>query len=290
MTETSPAKTANTGRVLQILIIGLGTAVFLLLFFADKTNLTNRKSSELSTGSSGSATVESPQESAALPPLAPDATLDQLIQNLSGQEGEEKIRLLDTIVVSLQARNRWAYASDYALQMVSINSSLQNQLLVGRMSQLATTLPYIQQNPALLKQYTDRSIQYLQKVLDQEENQEEALLRIGLAKTNLNPPMEGIQTLVKMTQLYPENKEAEYHLGLFSIRTGQWEKARQRFQRVLEIDPQDYEATYQLAFVESQDGNLDQAQALLADLMSDKAVPGELKLRTNELLNQLKNR
>ncbi|MEM6345906.1 MAG: tetratricopeptide repeat protein [Bacteroidota bacterium] len=270
-------------------LIGLGLIVFLLLFFADKTNLTNENPSTVAgaaatTTNGGASAVPA----ASLPPLAPDPDLDRQIATLESVSEEEKLRLLDTIIVSLQARNRLAYAADYAMQLADLESSLNNQLRAGVLSQKASELSYVARDSSLMLKYSDQAVALLKQVNEQAPENEEALLHLGLALTKARAPMQGILTLRKLTELNPRNWEAQYRLGLFSLQTGQFEKALDRFSNVLKERPEMNEAKFQLAIAKARTGNENEAKELLNEVLQDKNASAELKQEANILLNQLK--
>lgn len=269
-------------------LIGLGLIVFLLLFFADKTNLTNENPSTVAGSAATSSGGASAVPEASLPPLAPDPDLDRQIAALESASEEEKLRLLDTIVVSLQARNRLAYAADYAMQLADLESSLSNQLRAGVLSQKASELPYVAQDSSLMLKYSDQAVALLKQVNEQEPENEEALLHLGLALTKARAPMQGILTLRKLTELNPRNWEAQFRLGLFSLQTGQFAKAVERFSNVLNERPEMNEAKFQLAVANARTGNENEAKELLEEVLKDKNASGELKQEANILLNQLK--
>ncbi len=274
----------KNGSIFRIGLIGVGLLVFLLLFFADKSNLTN----ENPTTVGGANASRNESVSGDLPPLAPDAQLDRQIAAFGAETGKlEKIRLLDTIIVSLQARNRLAYAANYAEQLVLLDSSLQNRLQAGALSQQATELPYIASNSELMTRYNNRSIALLQKVLVEEPENETALLHYGLAVAQSPQPMQGILSLRKLTEINPGNIEAQFRLGMFSIQTQQYEKAVERFRQVLVLAPERSDVRYHLAFSQLQLGEKQEALTLLEQILTDKTAPAELKQQANSLIDQL---
>lgn len=69
-------------------------------------------------------------------------------------------------------------------------------------------------------------------------DQMHVLLDEALRLMEVNP-MEGVKSLVAVTETYPNEYEPELMLGVFSYQTGQYEKAIGRFERVLELLPED---------------------------------------------------
>lgn len=260
--------------------------MFVLLFFADKTHLDNPSLANIA---EGSIPTENSAAGQGLPPLAPDEKLDGWIKALESAKESEKLRILDSIVVSLQSRKRYAYASDYALAKVRADSSFQHLLQAGLLSYEATKLDYVRMDSSLFRRYSGRSIGLLRAALEQDSTNEEALLTLGLALVESGVPqnsMQGIMTIRKVLELNPQNVEASFHLGMFSIQTGQFEKAKARFEEVLRLQPTHEQAKYQLAYCLAQLGQRAEAQALLAALIAqskDKALQAQAQNLMNSL-------
>ncbi len=273
---------------MRLLVLGTGLLVFLLLLFADKTNLTNDPEAIIQGGTASGAAV-SGALGAKLPPLAPDEKLDKWISDASGKTGEEKISILDSIVVNLQARNRFAYAADYADQLVKLESSLGRKAVAGKLSQQATRLEYVSNDTALFRKYSNRAIEYLETVTAAEPENESAWLYLGLAYTESRKPqnaMKGILTIRKVLEINPNNVDASYNLGLFSMQTQQFDKAEQRFNQVLALEPDNEPAQYQLALVNVQLGKVDVARPMLENLIQN-ASNNEVRLTARQLMQSL---
>ncbi|MEM7659637.1 MAG: tetratricopeptide repeat protein [Bacteroidota bacterium] len=236
----------------------------------------------------GAATAPA-QDAPALPPLAPDPDLDRWVAELAASNPAQKGTLLDSIITHLNARNRFAYASDYAEEWLNIDRSLPILLLAGKTSQFATQLPYIQRDSVLFGRYTDRAITHLREVTTAEPENQSALLSLGVAlvtSRRAENSMQGIMTLRKLLELNPDHLEASFQLGVFSLQTGQLEKAVQRFEKVLSLNPTYYAAQFQLALVRLRQQQPEAARALLEQLISEAPDPA-LKLEANELLQSL---
>jgi len=269
----------------RVIVIAVGVLTTGLLFFANKTNLETAGEVLLRSNSPTSVTSAEGQ----LPPLAPEPRLNAWIDSLNITKGSKKIRILDSIIVNLQARKRFAYAADYADQLVGLDSSLNNLLLAGVLNQEALSLPYVQQDTTLRRTYAQRSIRYLEQVTQEEPSNERALLALGLAYIQSGNPqmsMQGIMTIRKILEINPDNVEASFQLGIFSVQTGQFERAVQRFERVLELDPDNFAAMFELANAQYQLGNTERAKSLLQSVIQQTADPN-LRQAANTLLNQL---
>jgi len=271
---------------LQLIIVLVGLIVFILLFFADKTHLENPTIADISVGTIPDKTRTAGE---GLPPLAPDNKLDKWVNILNRSNETEKPRLLDSIIVSLQSRKRFAYASDYANELIKLDSSLQNRLLAGELSYQATKLDFIQADSSLFRRYSNRSLTNLKKVVAQAPENDRALLTLGLAYIEsgvAQNSMMGIQTIRKVLEINPQNADASFHLGMFSIQTGQYDKAKERFEEVLRLRPDDHQAKFQLAYSLAQLGDILRAKLMLQEVIG-QTKDTQLKVLAQNLFNSL---
>lgn len=279
---------SSSGKIQRIIVLVFGVIMCLLLFFADKTNLTNRSESVVGSNSV-SVTNESTGVTNSIPPLASDPKVDQWIKNLENVSGSEKLTLLDSIILNLETRKRFVYASQYASDALAEDPSEERKKQVGRLSYLATQMDFVQQDSALFQRLSEQSIQALEDVVKVNAQDEEALLYLGLAYTRsrkVENSMNGIMTLRKLLEINPDNIEGSYQMGLFSMQTGQFERAIARFEKVLSLDPNNYPAQLQLALAYAESDQTEKAKPLLESLVKSKATPDE-KRTARELLNNL---
>ncbi|MEM6803986.1 MAG: hypothetical protein AAF696_21450, partial [Bacteroidota bacterium] len=143
----SPKKLSNAS--LQIIVLLLGLLVFGSVFFADKSNLNNRD--KLSVSADGVAS----RVSLSLE-LERDSIIQPWVDSLSLRKGEEKLPFLDSIVVNLQARKKFALASEYAFQRIESDSSLASLLQIAKLSTSAVKMRSVQADTARFRVYADR--------------------------------------------------------------------------------------------------------------------------------------
>jgi outer membrane protein len=268
---------------LRVGIVAFGGLLCVLLFLADKTNLNNESSASIGQPAT---LAGSSQAAATLPPLAPDARLEQWQSILNQREGSAKVEILDSVIQLLSDRNRLAYAADYAAQRATLQPNLEYQVAAGVLSQRATELDYVRNDTTLLTRYQQQATRWLEEAVSQNPENEAALLALGLVRIQSAAPMQGILTIRSVLDINPDNLEASLRLGQFSLQTGQFAKAQQRFEKVLSLDPGNQQARYGLAVAFSQLGQADQAKPLLTTVVSEADDP-ELKQAAQELLNQL---
>lgn len=289
MTSANTSSGSHSGKVQRIVVLALGVIMCLLLFFADKSNLTNSSEAaigdnEVSQPSNPSVSTNSP-----VPPLASEPKVDAWIAELETKSGNEKLALLDSISNNLEQRKRYAFAADYAARSLEIDPSISRKLRVGKLSYLASQLDYVQKDTSFFRRFSDQSIAALKDVIQDNDQNEEALLYLGLAYTRsgkVENSMNGIMTLRRLLEINPDNVDGSFHMGLFSMQTGQFEKAVLRFEKVLSLDPENDPARFQLAVAYTESGQAEKAKPLLDAVIKGKATP-ELKRSARELMNNL---
>lgn len=284
MKQTQSGQGKQNEKWLRLAVSVLGVLLVVLIFFANKTQLNDTLASLSAVQESGSDDLAD-----RLPPLPEEAESGALISRLNEVAGPKKLQLLDSIIISLQARNRFDYAALYAERKVDEDSSLQNTLAAGLLNQQAGELSYIKSDSLLFTRFNTASIKYLETYTRSDSTNEKALIALGLGYVASNKPensMKGILTLRRVVTLNPNNVEAGFRLGLFSLQTGQLERAIDRFNQVLRVRPDFVEARFQLAYAYSQSNNPVMAKKLLEQVVRE-AQTGELKQAATDLLNQL---
>lgn len=274
----------SKGRWLRIGIVGLGVVLFVLLWLADKTNLNNRLEAEIAS------TADVAGASSSLPPLAPESISDGLLLRLSEvQEGEERTKVLDSLVNRLVERNRLAYAAQYAAEKASITKNDEDLYLAGKLSFDATHLSYVQADSSLFRTYSQKAISLLEEVKDKQPSNLDALFYLGLAYVEsgqMQNSMRGIQTIRAILDQDPDNLNANFQLGKFSLQTGQLEKAEQRLLKVLEIAPDYTPASLELVQVYTRQGNTGKARNVLEGINSSELDTDE-KALLDDLMKSL---
>ena len=282
-------------------VISVGLLVFVLLFFAEKTTLDNDKEQAVE-GSAvrDNAGQNNPQPPsvgdedvlALIPPLSPSQTRDSLLNALErGGSAEEKAPLYQSLVEGLREEGRFDAAAVYAGELGELAPSVKNLLVAGALFRTASQAPDVLENSELFRMFSDRALSNLEKAREKEPENEEVLIELGLAYIQSQVPqnsMTGIQTLLKVLELNPDNAEAAFHLGMFSLQTGQLDKAETRFSKVLEVQPENTIAKYYLATVYLDTGQTSEAIKLLDQLVAQTADPA-IAEEAKKILSSLNN-
>lgn len=267
MSEETQKSTGISNSALQIIVVLVGILVFAGVFFADKTNLNNDKN--LAVSASGVANVTK-----ASTELEKDTEIQPWVDSMLIRKGKEKLPYLDSIVVNLQARKKFALASEYSLQRIDIDSSLQNLRQVADFSKQAVKMEKVQNDTSLFRIHADRRVKILSLISSKEPEDEEVLMELGMALIESQRgqnSMQGILTIRKILEINPDNVDASYQLGLFSLQTGQFARAAERFEKVLALENENDNARYQLAYANAQIGQKEKAGILLEEIIQRNA-------------------
>jgi len=267
MSEEAKRPQGISNSSLQIIVVVLGLLVFAGVFFADKTNLNNKD--ELAVSASGNAT-----QVAVSAELEKDSIIQPWVDSLNLRKGKEKLPYLDSIVVNLQARKKFALASDYAIQRIESDSSLASLRNIADLSTEAVKMDKVQQDTSLFRRHADRRVDMLRKASLVEPENQEVLMELGMALIESQKgqnSMQGILTIRKILEINPDNVNASYQLGLFSLQTGQFAKRTQRFEKVLALEDDNDNARYQLAYASAQIGEKEKARRLLDEIINRNA-------------------
>lgn len=275
---------ANRFTIIHGVILFVGLLVFVLLLFADKTNLDNDADTAMGgragDGGKSSETVQQP------------GLMTDLIEKLPKDDGAENIAQLRTaldaegnpaqrevlfkqIVEAYSQAGRLDLAAVYASFYASEVPSSLNFIVAGALFRNASQMPAPSEDSLLFRRLSNEAIKHDESALELDPKNEDAMLELGLAMVESRIPgnsMQGIFKIREITEINPRNVEALFTLGQFSMDTGQFDKAVNRFQQILEIEPENARAKYFLALAYQRLGNSAEFKRLMSEVamqMSD---------------------
>lgn len=274
-------------------VVLVGLLVFVLLLFADKTNLTGDEGSQIGGGSestAGNQTVaETPDMLSLLPPASPDEELSQLVEQLGGAgSAEERAELYQQVVSGFRESGRLDVAAVYAGELAAEDPSTKNLLVAGALFRNANRMPAMQADTVAFRSFSDEALRLLNQATAQSPEAEDVKIELGLALVESRNPgnsMQGIFKIREVAEANPQNTEALFHLGGFSMDTGQWDKAEGRFRQILEIEPKNPRAKYFLGLALNQQGKSVEFKKLMTEVAEQEQDP-ELAAAAKSALNQ----
>ena len=280
-------------------VVGIGLLVFVLLLFADKTNLSEDESDEIARGSSteGSSTTgqESGHESERLlellPPFTPDDNINVLLKALEQEkDNDSRSDLLRDIVEATQSAGRIDVAAVYAGMLAHEQPEPKNLVVAGALFRNANRTAPMLQDTIAFRKFSDEAIHFLDEALEAEPNNEDAKIELGLAYVEARSPglsMQGILKIREVADANPQNTEALFHLGGFSLETGQFDKAEGRFRQILEVDPGNVRAKYFLGVSLREQGKTAEYKKWMTEVAEQQQDPelaaaAEASLKNNQ--------
>lgn len=237
-------------------VIGFGLLVFVLLMFADKTNLNDDKVDEIGGNGAASenedASTSSDSKTTTLlkmvPVAEPTDDISLLLTALEQEKNKEnRSGLLRDLVEEYQIHGRLDLAAIYAGALAREMSDAKNQLVAGALFRNANRTQTLMSDTVAFRAFSDQSIYFLEQIMENDPGNEDAKIELGLAYVEARSSglsMQGILKIREVAEANPNNTEALFHLGGFSIETGQFDKAEGRFRQILEVDPGNTRAKY----------------------------------------------
>ena len=278
------------------LVIAGGLLIFILLLFADKTDLkkptnaTNNKSAN----PDGEMMPHNEKE-AGLPALqiqGPDKeVIDKLNQQVqkTPQTPQETQTILSQLVSAYLNVNRPDYAAQFQEQLTNQQNTPQNVLQTAQLHSQATQLPHIQQDSILYQKFNLKSIEFYIQYKDNNPTDTAILIQLATRYIESHNPqiiMNGIRQLAQITQNNPNHYEANLKLGAYSLQTNQLDKAQKRFQAAIQAQPTLPEPYYYLAQVFQNQQNKPEAKKHFQKALSltkDPTLTQAITKRLNEL-------
>jgi tetratricopeptide (TPR) repeat protein len=139
---------------------------------------------------------------------------------------------------------------------LNLSTSVQVSAAVA-IDSLASTL----NDEKLIKVLQSKSEQLFLKVLEKEPENLEALNNMALVDIyRKEDVMAGVGRLKKVIELDENNENALFQLGVLSIKSGQNEKAIERFEKLVSLQPKNKEYRKNLALLYSQKGDAKNAE------------------------------
>jgi tetratricopeptide (TPR) repeat protein len=279
-------------------VLLMGLLVFVLLLFADKTNLDDETGAALggragdggkteAVGGANRSLTADWMES--LPADETNGGLAQLRTSLDAEQDlSRRQELYHQIVEGYRKAGRPDLAAVYAAALAAEVPEAKNYVVAGALFRNATSLPFAQLDSNLFRRLSNEAIGHDESALELDPDNEDAMLELGLAMVESRIPgnsMTGIFKIREVAERNPNNTEAIFHLGKFSLDTNQDEKAVQRFRQILAVKPEDVRAKYYLGVAEKRLGN----SAEFKRLMSEVAIQAQdqnLAALAKEALNR----
>jgi tetratricopeptide (TPR) repeat protein len=242
-------------------VIGLGTVIFISLFFVERTPpLDNKKnttaektaSGERNTGNTPNKQSDETDEQPLTKPDLPTLTdqykeLTTIIQSLNGSKSKsDSLAILNRLVSKAFQAGRLDYAAIYKEIAFEIRPSDTALKSTAKYFKLAFDQYRSENKPQLAEKARLKGVQLYEQYLKNQPADTDAKIELALLHVESKQPMTGIQQLVQISQQEPTNYRAQLELGIFSLNTAQLAKAEERLRKVIQLKPDHWEGYYYL--------------------------------------------
>lgn len=150
------------------------------------------------------------------------------------------------------AKGKWILAGYYTELIAVSQPSKENYEVAANTYATALTE---QNQPAMRTYLQNKALTLYDKAI--ELSDDPYFLSLNKALLIINHPMEtgpmaGIQSLMQLSEQYPDRPQAYFHLGRLAIQTNQWDKAKERLEKAYQLNSNDQSTICLLAQVYTQ--------------------------------------
>ena len=148
---------------------------------------------------------------------------------------KKKIIFADSLAKGFRNVNFYDSAAVYSAYIAEQIPSVENNRQAGDDYYQAFNLAV---DNASKQHYGTIAREYYQKLLEQNPEDLDLKVKIGVTYVTTSSPMQGIQMIRQVLDKDPNNKLAIYNLGILSISSGQYDRAIERFDKLVSMDPE----------------------------------------------------
>lgn len=196
---------------------------------------------------------------------------------------EKKVIFADSLAETYFALSKFDSAAKYFDILVSLDSTADNVERSGDAYYEAFTYSVDQQSALKNGEYARARYEYL---LDQNPERLDLKNKIAMTYVSSQNPMIGIQMLNQILEEDENNAEALFNLGILAVQTGQYERAIQRFEKLKVADPGNVQGRFYLGLSYKETGRKEDAIAELNEV-KDMSSDEELNAIVDSLLEEL---
>jgi tetratricopeptide (TPR) repeat protein len=271
----------------QVIILAGSIALCGLLYSFPKVIVSDKD--KLPAGAQAASASSAPAESAAhVSSLTPEqaATLNRLRSGyLSSTDKEKKVKFADSLANTFREFSQFDSAAHYAEQIALAKGSADAWLRAGDAYYDAFNFAT---DAKLAGQMGEKARGYYQKVLASQPAQLDVKARMAMTYVSTDNPMQGISLLREVLQQEPDNQTALLNMGLLSIRSGQYDKAVERFSQILTKYPDNEQARFYLGISYAEMGQAEKARPILEGI-KEKTNDPVMRSTADEYLKNLNN-
>lgn len=222
-----------------VLIIG-SVAMILVLFFGFSTKPPKQRLVEKSRA--GDIELQETQNAVRNAKAALPEDLKKYLQGLENvAEGASadsmKMEALQTLSATWFDQNAFVPAGYYAERLAEIAQTAESWAIAGSTYGGGLTST---DNQELANLASAGAVRCFENAISLAPDNVDYRINLAICYAERPPetnPMQGIQSLLELNRLHPENTAVLYHLARFGMRTGQYEKAKERLETAIKLAP-----------------------------------------------------
>jgi tetratricopeptide (TPR) repeat protein len=274
----------------QILLIVVGLLLVVVIFRLPKVVVDNveesggRQAIDLIDVDGGSAVMASESLHGATLPYDVQSEIDQLRKiasesSISGEINDAAERLAEIY----ERFNRFDSAAHFAERLAFNKPTDQN---IRRAAFLYFDAYSFSIDRAKAAQNKDKALEYLERVMEKNPDDLDAIARKGLILVSSPQPMQGILMVRGVLEKDPTNEFALLNMGLLSIESGQFDRAVEYLERYTQLYPSNDDARLYLGMSYLESGKKTKAKEIL-DLLEQETNNAAIIKSIEDLRNRL---
>ncbi len=205
----------------------------------------------------------------------------------SAQSIEKSIIFADSLESLFSQHHMYDSAAKYVEWIVKRNSGINS---IRNAASVYFSAFRHASSPAKSSEYGEKARSFFQELLNKSDFGPDsmAIINTNIALTHISSdnPMQGIAMLRQVLEENPNNEYALLNMGLLSIQSGQYDRAIERFEELISINPDNIEGRFYLgvSFFEKRD----MISALKHfNYIKENPAPEELKTAAAEYLKEI---
>ncbi|HNR08846.1 MAG TPA: tetratricopeptide repeat protein [Saprospiraceae bacterium] len=178
----------------------------------------------------------------------------------SASQDSSRIQSLQKISSFWYQQGRIGFSAEYAVKIAQIFPTGESWSIAAANLALAAKTPGLAEEK--ISDYITRSKAAFIQAGEADPGNISHKLNYALLATeypSADNPMEGILTLRKLNEDFPEDLTVLYHLARLAIQTGQWDRAKERLETLFKLDPGNARAACLMVQISQHDGEVAKA-------------------------------
>ena len=215
----------------RILLVVVSAALIWLIFLLPKVVVDN--DSELGEAKSQTSNAAPAQDAHEVPENLAAAIRNLRAQHREGSSNEKNAIFADSLANLYQSVGKFDSAGWFSEEASKFFNTVESWTKTGDQYYQAYTLALDQSKQS---QFAKKAQESYQKVLASSPDDLEIKTKMAMTYIS-SSPMQGINMLMEVLKIDPQNESALFNLGMLSIQSGQNEKAVERLENLVKINP-----------------------------------------------------